>query len=104
MTTQVMNNEQKRFRRIWILFLVLGVVFLLRLFYRQVVLHDQYAALANKQYYTRIEQEAKRGDILIHDRDNTNVIEEDENGLFSVATNLELFNVVVVSRHVEYKN
>ena len=104
MTTQVMNNEQKRFRRIWILFLVLGVVFLLRLFYRQVVLHDQYAALANKQYYTRIEREAKRGDILIHDRDNTNVIEEDENGLFSVATNLELFNVVVVPRHVEDKN
>lgn len=104
MTTQVISNEQKRFRRIWILFLVLGAIFLVRLFQRQVVLHDQYAALANKQYYTRIEQEAKRGDILIHDRDNTNLVEEAENGLFSVATNLELFNVTAVPRHIENKD
>jgi len=104
MTTQEGSNEKKRFRRIWVLFLILGFIFLCRLFQRQVLLFDQYTALAQKQYYTKIEQEAKRGDILINDRDNTNLVEEDEDGLFSVATNLELFNVVAVPRHIENKD
>jgi len=104
MITQVTSGEQKRFRYVWILFLVLGVVFLLRLFQRQILLYDRYSALANRQYYTKINQEAKRGDILITDRDSTNLVEEEENGLFSVATNLELFNIVAVPRHIKNKN
>lgn len=104
MINQVTSNEKKRFRRVWILFLGLGIVFVLRLFQRQILLYDQYSAVANKQYYTKIDQEAKRGDILITDRDSTNLVEEEENGLFSIATNLELFNITAVPRHIEDKS
>jgi len=101
---QSATSEQKRFRRVWVLFLVLGVIFLIRLFQRQIVMYDQYTALAQKQYYTKIDQPAKRGEILINDRDSTNLIEEEESGAFTVATDLELFNITVVPRHIEDKN
>ncbi len=97
------NNEQRRFRHIWIFFLILGLIFLIRLFQRQVLMYNQYSILAEKQYYTRIDQPAKRGDIMINDRDSTNLVDEQENGMFSVATDLELFNVMVVPRHIENK-
>ena len=66
-------------------------------------MNDQYSTLAEKQYYTRIDQPAKRGDVLINDRDSVNLVEEEESGMFTVATDLELFNVEIVPRHVEDK-
>lgn len=100
---QSVNSDQKRLRHISVLFLVLGLFFLFRLFQRQVLMYDQYAILAQKQYYTKIDQPAKRGDILISDRDSTNLIDEEQSGTFSIATDLELFNVTAVPRHIDDK-
>jgi cell division protein FtsI/penicillin-binding protein 2 len=100
---QIASNDQKRLRHISVLFLILGLFFLGRLFQRQILMYNQYTTLAQKQYYTKIDQPAKRGDILINDRDSTNLIDNDQSGTFSIATDLELFNVTAVPRHIDEK-
>lgn len=100
---QPIASDQKRLRNIAILFFVLGLFLIARLFQRQVLMYDQYSALAQKQYYTKIDQPAKRGDILINDRDSSDLIDDQREGTFSVATDLELFNILIVPRHVDNK-
>jgi cell division protein FtsI/penicillin-binding protein 2 len=95
--------ELKRLEVISWLFLILGLIFLVRLCDRQLIRRDTYVAMAQKQYYTEKEQPAKRGKIYIKDKDSQNIIDETKSGLFAVATDLELYNLIVVPRHVENK-
>lgn len=98
--------ERKRLKRLdflWIVFLILGVIFIGRLLDRQVLRRSAYAAQAEKQYYTQIEQPAHRGDIYIKDAESTNLIDEKKAGLFPVATNIGLFDVLVAPKNVKDK-
>ena len=98
--------ERKRLKRLdflWIVFLILGVIFIGRLLDRQVLRRSAYAAQAEKQYYTQIEQPAHRGDIYIKDAESINLIDEKKAGLFPVATNIGLFDVLVAPKNVKDK-
>lgn len=86
-----------------IFILLIGSGLCLKLFQRQVFQKAQYSALAEKQYYTRIDQPAKRGSIYIKDRDNVNIIDQEKAGLFPVASNIDLFNVSIIPKHVTNK-
>ena len=99
----VARSKAKRLSYLATLFVLLGVLFLVRLFERQILQRDEYNALAEKQYYTKIDQPAKRGDVYIKDKDSQNLIDETRSGLFPVATDLELFNVTAVPRHITDK-
>jgi cell division protein FtsI/penicillin-binding protein 2 len=92
-----------RLNKLGALILLIGIIFIGRLFYRQVIERAQFVALAEKQYYTEINQPAQRGQIFIRDRDSQNLVDQKQDGLFPVASNLELFNVVIVPRHVKDK-
>lgn len=98
------RSEGKRFKFLVYLMIVVGLIFVARLFSRQVINRDQYTALAEKQYYTKIDQPAIRGNIYIHDKDNQNLIDESKTGLFPVANDIELFDLVVVPRNITDKN
>lgn len=93
----------KRLDFLSVLFLVLMVAFVGRLLDRQVIRRESYAAKAEKQYYTEIEQPAHRGNIYINDVESTNLIDESKTGLFPVATDLELFDVLVTPKNVTDK-
>jgi len=79
---------------------VIGGLFVIRLFDRQVLKKHVYSALAEKQYYTKIEQPAKRGTVFIQDSESIDLIDESKSGLFPVATQLELYNITAVPRHI----
>lgn len=95
--------ELRRLEVVSWLFLILGLVFLFRLCDRQLIRRDTYVAMAQKQYYTEQEQQAKRGKIYIKDKDSQNIVDETKSGLFSIATDLELYNLIIVPKHVENK-
>lgn len=95
--------SQGRLNKLGIFVLILGLVFLGRLFYRQIIERAQYVAQAEKQYYTEINQPAERGRIFIRDKDSQNFVDQKQSGLFSVATNLELFNIAVIPKHIQDK-
>jgi len=96
----IVRSRSRRLNSLGALFIVLGLLFLIRLFDRQVIQRDNFAQEAEKQYYTKIDQPAKRGEIYIQDKDSQNLIDENKSGLFPVATDLELFNVMVIPRNV----
>ncbi|OQA53055.1 MAG: Stage V sporulation protein D [candidate division WS2 bacterium ADurb.Bin280] len=98
--------EKKQIRRLTylsVVFVLLMVVFIIRLLDRQVLRREQYTAKAQKQYYAEIEQPAKRGKIYIKDSQSESVIGEDA-GIFPVATDLELFDILVTPKNVKDKN
>jgi len=99
----VARSKAKRLSYLATLFVLLGILFLIRLFDRQIIQREEFNALAKKQYYTKIDQPAKRGDIYIKDKDSQNLIDENKSGLFPVATDLELFSVTAVPRHITDK-
>jgi len=79
---------------------VITLLFLGRLFQRQVFQYRHFAALAASQYYTKISEPARRGTIYIKESDSTNLVDEGQAGLFPVASDLELFNVTVIPKHL----
>lgn len=98
--------DKKRLKRLdflSIVFMLLAVVFVGRLLDRQVIRREAYASQAEKQYYTEIEQPAHRGSIYIKDAESTNLVDEKKTGLFPVATDLELFDVLVTPKNVKDK-
>lgn len=98
-----MNTENIRLGVVSWVFLILTLVILVRLCDRQLIRRDTYVAMAQKQYYTETKQEAKRGKVYIQDKDSQDLIDESKSGLFSVATDLELFNLVIVPKQVKDK-
>lgn len=102
----MLKDGEKNYRRlnaVTVAFLVLGAIFVLRLFERQVLQTAQFSKQADAQYYTKIDQPAKRGEIYIKDNDSQNLIDETKSGLFPVATDLELFDVLAVPRNIPDK-
>lgn len=101
------DSLEKRYTRrlnvLSVFFMILAVVFLGRLLDRQVLRRDSYTAQAQKQYYTEVEQPAHRGTIYIKDADSVNLIDSSKTGLFPVATDVELFDVIVTPKNVENK-
>lgn len=100
------NQDTYKLRRLnalKVVVLIFGVVLVGRLFYRQVIERSQFVALAEKQYYTRIDQPAQRGQIYIQDKDSQNLVDSKQDGLFPVASNLELFNVTVIPKQISDK-
>lgn len=104
-TRQDLNrHENKRLRFLVYFIVIVGLIFIGRLFDRQVLSRDEFTALAEKQYYTKIDQPAVRGNIYIRDQDNQNLIDETKAGLFPVANDIELFDLTVVPRNILDKN
>jgi len=103
MQADLNRSQDKRLRYLTIFFVALTFLFVARLFQRQVVEKDRFKALADKQYYTKVDQPAKRGDIYIKDKDNQNFIDESKAGLFPVASEQELYNLIVVPRNIDNK-
>jgi len=79
---------------------LITLLFVGRLFQRQVFQYRHFAALAASQYYTKISEPAKRGTIYIKESDSSNLVDEKQAGLFPVASDLELFNVTVIPKHI----
>ncbi|MCX6809332.1 MAG: penicillin-binding protein 2 [Candidatus Berkelbacteria bacterium] len=103
MQQNINRPQDKRIKYLGILFFLLGVIFVGRLFQRQIITSGQYTALADKQYYTKIDQPAKRGDIFIQDKDNQNLIDESKTGLFTVANDLELYSLTLIPKNITDK-
>lgn len=82
---------------------VIAVIFELRLFQRQVIEHEKYSTIALKQYTTSVDMPAKRGNIYIKDKDNQNLMDPTKSGLFSIAVNLDLYNVLAVPKNISDK-
>ena len=99
----IAQKGTKRLNFLLGLFFVLGAIFLFRLLDRQVFHKEQFEAQAQKQYYTKIDQPAERGNIYIKDRDSQNLFDSKKTGLFSIATDLELYNVTAIPRHIKDK-
>lgn len=97
------SKPSRRLTYLSIFIIILGSLFVVRLFWRQVIEHQSFATLAQKQYYTKMDQPAKRGEILIKDRDSQDLVDENKNGLFAIATDLELYNVMVVPKNLKDK-
>lgn len=96
-------GEQSSIRRISYLtavFLIVSAVFVLRLFQRQVLERSNYTAQAERQYYTKISEPAKRGDIFIKDKDSSDLYDASKSGIFPVAMDLELYNITAVPKHI----
>jgi cell division protein FtsI/penicillin-binding protein 2 len=101
---QVVNRASlKRLSYLGVVFLVIGAGFLFRLFERQVLEKKTYAEAAAKQYYTKIEEHARRGGIYIQDKDSSDVTDSSKSGLFPIAMDLELFNINAVPKQIEDK-
>lgn len=94
---------EKRIKYLSFLILLLTGVLVIRLFERGVVDSGSFRAVADKQYYTKIDQPAKRGEIFIKDNDSTDLIDQSKAGLFPVASNLELFDVSVIPKNITDK-
>jgi len=75
----------------------------MRLFQRQILQHKAYAEMASKQYNAKVDVPAKRGDIYIRDRDNQNLLDPSKAGLFPVAVNLDLYDVLAVPKNIPDK-
>jgi len=101
---QMNKQNNKRLRFLTYLIVFVGLIFAGRLFDRQVLSRDEFTALAERQYYTKIDQPAIRGNIYIHDKDSQNLIDESKTGLFPVANDIELFNLAVVPRNIVDKD
>jgi len=74
-----------------------------RLFERVIIDSGNYRTAADKQYYTKIDQPAKRGDIYIKDNDSTDLIDQSKAGLFPVASDLELYELNVIPKNIKEK-
>lgn len=101
--TRHIKNSLSRINFLSRIFLVLGLVFLVRLCDRQVVRREAYVDMAQKQYYTERDQPAKRGKIYIKDNDSQEMVDASSTGLFSVGTDLEMYTINVVPKHVKDK-
>lgn len=100
------SSDRIRVRRLDYLSVFFALIALLifgRLLDRQVLRRDIYTSKAESQYYTEIEQPAHRGSIYIKDADSTNLIDETKAGLFPVAVDLELFDVMVTPKNIKNK-
>lgn len=97
------RKRLKRLNALSVVFALLAVVFVGRLLDRQVLRRASYTAQAEKQYYTEVQQPAHRGAIYVKDADSTNLIDESKTGLFPVATDVELFDVIVTPKNVKDK-
>jgi len=98
--------DRKRLKRLdylSVVFMLLAVLFVGRLLDRQVLRRESYTSKAESQYYTEIEQPAHRGSIYIKDADSANLIDEKKTGLFPVAIDLELFDVLVTPKNIKDK-
>jgi len=103
-TRSLESLELKRLEVMSWVFLILGLIFIIRLCDRQLIRRDAFVAMAQKQYYTESEKSAKRGKIYVQDRDSQNLVDQSQSGLFPVATDLELYNLVVVPKQVKDKS
>ncbi len=100
------NQDAYKLRRLNSLkavILIIGILLVGRLFYRQIIERSQFVALAEKQYYIKINQPAQRGQIYIQDRDSQNLVDSTQDGLFPVASNLELFNITAIPKQISDK-
>lgn len=97
------KSRTRRLSYLATVFLLLGSLFIIRLFERQFIKRSEYTSQAQKQYYTKIDQPARRGEIYINDKDSQNFVDEKKSGLFPIATSLELFDVTVVPRNITDK-
>jgi len=97
------SNLNRRLTYLSIFIILIGGLFVFRLFWRQVVEHETFASQAQRQYYTKIDQPARRGEVFIKDRDSQDLVDESKTGLFAVATDLELYNVMVVPKNIKDK-
>ncbi len=96
-------NSRSNLRRLTylsVIFLIMTAGFVVRLFERQIVRRSQFTALADKQYYTKIDQPAKRGQIYIQDKDSIDLYDQSKSGLFPIAVDLELYNIMAVPRNI----
>ena len=91
----VARSRTKRLSYITLFFVLLTIVLLGQLINRQLLRRGYYTAQAEKQYYLDIKQTAPRGTIYIKDDDTQNLIDETKSGLFPVASDLEMFDVLV---------
>jgi len=100
------NQDAYKLRRLNSLkavIMIFGILLVGRLFYRQIIERSQFVALAEKQYYTKIDQPAQRGQIYIQDKDSQNLVDSTQDGLFPVASNLELFNITAIPKQISDK-
>lgn len=100
---QLDRRQIRRLTYLSALFVIFALVFVGRLLDRQVLRRSEYTAKAQKQYYAQIEQPAKRGKIYIKDAQSDSMVGE-EAGIFPVATDLELFDILVTPKNIEDKN
>ncbi len=96
-------SREKRLKYLSFFVLIISIFLIFRLFQQQVIASGKYREMAEKQYYTKIDQPAKRGDIYIKDNDSLNLVDQKKSGIFPVASDLELFNLTIVPRHIADK-
>jgi cell division protein FtsI/penicillin-binding protein 2 len=101
------NQERSTDRRVkylsFVIFLLASSL-LFRLFERGVLDTGHYRKMAEKQYYTKINQPAKRGEIYIKDNESTDLIDQKKAGLFPIASDLELYDLNVIPKNIKDKS
>lgn len=97
------RSTEKRVRYLSFLILILSFLLIFRLFERGVIDTGNFRAAAEKQYYTKVDQPAKRGEIYIKDNDSTDLIDQTKAGLFPVASDLELYDLSVIPKNIKDK-
>ncbi len=97
------RSRAKRIKYLtFFIFALLGML-CVRLFLRQVIDNGKYKEMAERQYYTKIDQPAKRGDIYIKDNDSSNLLDQKKAGIFPLASDLELYDLAIVPKHIKDK-
>ena len=97
------RSRNRRIKYLSFLVCILALLLVVRLFMRQVITNEKYNQMANKQYYTKIDQPAKRGNIYIKDNDSLNLVDNSKAGIFPLATDIELFDVTVTPKNIKDK-
>lgn len=90
------NFAYSRLRLVMSIASIAFLLLALRLFQKQVLQHDQYKALAEKQYTIEENVPAKRGQILAVDNWSNQQY-------FPVATNLSMYSVMAIPRNIQDK-
>lgn len=99
-SSQQERSTDKRVKYLSVVIFLLTSLLIFRLFERGVMDTGNYRKMADKQYYTKIDQPAKRGEIYIKDNESTDLIDQSKAGLFPVASDLELFDLNVIPKNV----
>jgi cell division protein FtsI/penicillin-binding protein 2 len=99
-SSQQERSTDRRVKYLSVVIFLLSSLLIFRLFERGVMDTGNYRKMADRQYYTKIDQPAKRGEIYIKDNESTDLIDQTKAGLFPVASDLELFDLSVIPKNV----